>query len=125
MSSIDKVLWTDWPIDHPLHWEVEKSGVELSLERMWGLGKGGFSFVFMSHYSTLLLIGNKLFMLPQVKSVLPVTVTGERSPCPHLKDMNLLFFLPPIIFSPPVLLRKGSDRTVWWSLASPETTDES
>lgn len=41
------------------------------------LREAGFSFVFISHYLTLLLIGINKFNLPQVASVLPVMVIGE------------------------------------------------
>lgn len=45
-------------------------------------------------------------------SVLTVTVTGDWPPCPYLNPWD---FFHPIS---PVLLRRGSESTVWWSWAT-------
>lgn len=58
------------PIPHPtctaLGEEIEELGVKLILGRKEGWGEGDFSSVFTSHYSTVLLTGNKLNYFPQV-----------------------------------------------------------
>jgi len=59
------MLWTDGNPQSPSTCgdqvkEVEELGVKLSLGRREGWGEGGFSCGFISHYSTLLLIGIKL-----------------------------------------------------------------
>lgn len=69
---------------------------------------GWFFITILSIY--LFLIGHKLNFL-QVKSVLPMTVAGERSPCPC---PDLRGFL---TSSPSALLRRENERAAGWVLA--------
>ena len=41
------------------------------------MGEGGFRFVLVSHYPSLILIGDKLNLFPQGESVLPMIVIAE------------------------------------------------
>lgn len=74
-------------------------------------------FVFVSHHWTQFLIGTKC-NFPQFKSVLPVTVVVKWSPCLYL-DLQA----PPILFSPPVLLRMGSEIEAGWAGQGQPTTN--
>lgn len=80
-------------------WAADGQVEELGMKQCsWAWEEGGwwegvFSFVFISHCPTLLLISNILNWFPQVESVLPVMVVGGCL----------------------VLLRKGSEGAAWWA----------
>lgn len=96
------------PLSAPLCCEGGRS------RRGWRGGGGGFNLLLVSHCSSLLVIGTKLYSSPSVRPVLPVIVTREViGSCPYCNPWPLF-----IVFSPFVPLRRGSKRQVRWSLAA-------
>jgi len=66
---------------------------EIQSEKKGGVRGKMFLDLFFILIFLLFLISSKLKEFPRAESVLPMTVIGERSPCPYL-DLRVINFLP-------------------------------
>lgn len=122
--SREELLWTDQNSHSPspiplMGEEVEESGVK---EWSWAWEEvmvGGNTWVclFVSHYPTLFLIGNKINWSSPCQ-VCFVHHNNWWVVSPSLSWYTNFF----ILFSSLVFLRVGSDRAAWWASGSQKTS---